>query len=395
VTAFRSGIARQLSEIDGYYSGRSTGKEGKEEGNEDRIEELSDEDEKQEEGQIDSSAEQEEENKTKEERDARLDDEEREKTSVVVRTHAGYAFVDQRRKRTDEVTRGDDKRAYTEEVVPGVSTSASNQEKRNIRKAVAFSKQPAKADPFENTTPKTPKAPKVPRKKAPALDTGNYEVLGSSQLDYTILARQERETGELTFRFLPKAKTVSVPKDKRVTARTPAAPKKIGIAHVSAFSGLKDLAGYTEFRYARASPTVLGKIHGHELPMLIDGGSEICVMSEEIARELSMGWKRADWKMITADGNRSDLSKVAESVPVNVHDIVIPVLIYLARSGSEQVILGRPWETYARKCERNLDDGSCEITISGVDGSEQVTFVATFPGDKRDRFASSSGNLYA
>ena len=129
--------------------------------------------------------------------------------------------------------------------------------------------------------------------------------------------------------------------------------------------------------------------------MLIDGGSEICVMSEEVARELNIGWKRADWKMITADGNRSDLSKVAESVPVNVHGIVIPVPILWGRSRSEQVILGRPWETYARKCERNLDDGSCEITISAVDGSEQVTLVATFPGDKRDRFASSSGNLYA
>jgi len=129
--------------------------------------------------------------------------------------------------------------------------------------------------------------------------------------------------------------------------------------------------------------------------MLIDGGSEICVMSEEVARELNIGWKRADWKMITADGNRSDLSKVAESVPVNVHRIVIPVPICLARSGSEQVILGRPWATYTRKCERNLDDGSCEIIISAVDGSKEVMFVATFPGDKRDRFASSSGNLYA
>jgi len=129
--------------------------------------------------------------------------------------------------------------------------------------------------------------------------------------------------------------------------------------------------------------------------MLIDGGSEICVISEEVARELNIGWKRADLKMITADGNRSDLSKVAESVPVNIHGIVIPVPSLLARSTSEQVILGRPWETYARKCERNLDDGSCGITISAVDGSEQVTFVATFPGDKRDKFASSSGNLYA
>jgi len=115
-----------------------------------------------------------------------------------VGTQTAYAFVDERRKRTEEVTRGDEKQARIEEEVPEVSMSASNQEKRTIRQVVAFSKQPAKADPIENTTPKTAKARKVPGKKAPALDTGNYEVLGSSQLDYTILARQERETGELT-----------------------------------------------------------------------------------------------------------------------------------------------------------------------------------------------------
>jgi len=71
VTAFRSGIARQLSEIDGYYSGRSTGKQGKKEGNENRIEELIDEDEQQGEWQGDSSGEEEEENVTEEESDVR------------------------------------------------------------------------------------------------------------------------------------------------------------------------------------------------------------------------------------------------------------------------------------------------------------------------------------
>jgi hypothetical protein len=50
--------------------------------------------------------------------------------------------------------------------------------------------------------------------KAPAPDTGNYKVLGSSQADYTILAWQEGENGKLTFRLLPKAKTVSGPKKK-------------------------------------------------------------------------------------------------------------------------------------------------------------------------------------
>jgi hypothetical protein len=98
----------------------------------------------------------------------------------------------------------------------------------------------------------------------------------------------------LTFWLLPTAKTVSVPKDKRVTARNQAAPTKLGIAHISAFSGQTDHTGYTEFPYAMGSPTVLGKIHRYRLPMLIHDGSEICVMGEEVTRELNIGWKCAD-----------------------------------------------------------------------------------------------------
>jgi hypothetical protein len=166
---------------------------------------------------------------------------------------------------------------------------------------------------------------------------------------------------------------VSVPKDKPVTARTPAAPEKIRIAHISAFSGIKDIAGYNEFRYLSASPTVLAKIHGYELPLIIDSASEICGLSEEVACELNIWWKHADWKMITAGGNQSELSKMAYSMPVKVHAIVIAVHILLARSGSEQLNLGRPWETYSWLCKRNLGDGSCEMTILAGDGSEQVT----------------------
>jgi len=129
--------------------------------------------------------------------------------------------------------------------------------------------------------------------------------------------------------------------------------------------------------------------------MLIDGGSEICVMHEWITRELNIRWKRANWKLITANGNGSDLPKVAESVPVHVDGIVIPVPVFLAISGSEEVILGRHWETYTRKCERNLNAGSCEISIPAVDESVQVTFVAIFQRESGNRLVSSLGKLYA
>jgi len=156
-----------------YYSGWSTGKKGKKEGNEDRIEDLSDEDEEEEVGQGDSSAEEEEKSETEVERDARGDEEEREMWSAVVRTLAGIALLDDWWKRMDEVSRGDDTCARIEKEVRKVSKSASNQEKWTLRKAVAFSKQPATTHSVKNTTPKTPKAQKMPRKKAPALHTGN------------------------------------------------------------------------------------------------------------------------------------------------------------------------------------------------------------------------------
>jgi hypothetical protein len=128
VTAFRTGIARQLSEIDGYYYGQSTGNEGKEECNKDRIEELSDKGEVGEEGQVDSSAEEEEGSETEEQRDARLHEDERENWSADPSIQAGSDFVDERGKRTDKVTWADDMRARSVEEVPEVWRSTTNQE---------------------------------------------------------------------------------------------------------------------------------------------------------------------------------------------------------------------------------------------------------------------------
>lgn len=95
-------------------------------------------------------------------------------------------------------------------------------------------------DHIKNKIPKTPKALKVPQKRAPALDTGNCEVLRSSKLDNTFLACQGRDTGKLTFGLIHKAEMVLVAKEKRITTRTMATLEKITITHVSAFSGLRD-----------------------------------------------------------------------------------------------------------------------------------------------------------
>lgn len=113
-----------------------------------------------------------------------------------------------------------------------------------------------------------------------------------------------------------------------------------------AVSGLKEYVEYTDIGYARASQNVARKIDGHKLPMLITGISEIGLMGEEVATELNIRWECAEWKKIKADGICPDLRKQTQTVPVNKHSTVIPVPVFFAKSGSKQIILGYPWETF-------------------------------------------------
>ena len=124
---------------------------------------MSDEDEAHEEGQYDSCELEEEESETEAERDTYLHVEGREKTSPVLHIQAGFASVDKRQMRIDEVTRSDDTWAHIKENVPEVWTNGCHKEKRTIRNALPFSKQTANVDQIENTTPNTPKAPNVPQ----------------------------------------------------------------------------------------------------------------------------------------------------------------------------------------------------------------------------------------
>jgi hypothetical protein len=93
-------------------------------------------------------------------------------------------------------------------------------------------------------------------------------------------------------------------------------------------------------RYATPSPTILGKKHWDGLPILINGGFEICVIREEVTRQFNIERKHSGWMMITADGNQSDVTKVAVSLPVNVQGIIIPVPFFVATSTSEEDIPG-------------------------------------------------------
>lgn len=68
-------------------------------------------------------------------------------------------------------------------------------------------------------------------------------------------------------------------------------------------------------------------------------------MSEAVCRELNIEWNCADWKAITADGNRSNWINMTQSMSVNMHCVIISMSIFIAKFKCEQVIVGCPWET--------------------------------------------------
>jgi len=91
--------------------------------------------------------------------------------------------------------------------------------------------------------------------------------------------------------------------------------------------------------------------------MIRHTGSEIHMIGEEVTWELIVGLIYADWKMITADGNQCDITKVAESMAVNIY-YIIPVSILSAKSASVQVTLNRALESSTWKYEPSFAEGN-------------------------------------
>jgi len=99
-----------------------------------------------------------------------------------------------RKNKTDKVTSGHGRPACNEGVLE-VAMSANHQENQTINRPVAFSKVLAQVKTMQNKTSNTTWAVTVSRKNVLALNIENCKLFGCSTLDNTILASQERESG--------------------------------------------------------------------------------------------------------------------------------------------------------------------------------------------------------
>jgi len=126
----------------------------------------------------------------------------------------------------------------------------------------------------------------------------------------------------------------------------------------------------------------------YKIKMLIDSGSEMCVMSKTLWKRLEEELpidRYAAWSIGSANATKDCVFGLCHSVSINVGGIEVNVLVFLMEGAVQDMILGRTWECKVRAQYDNRADGSLYITISTPDDEKVVTFCGVGKTDERNR----------
>ena len=144
-----------------------------------------------------------------------------------------------------------------------------------------------------------------------------------------------------------------------------------------------------KYLYACASPMVMGKLEGgKKVKMLMDSGSEICVLSKKLWNELQDEIpidRDVAWSIGSAKATRNLVYGVCHSVSVNVGGVEVDVPIFVLEEVAQNLILGQPWEGKVRAQYNNRDDRALYITISTLDDQRSVVFCAVGKSAEKNR----------
>jgi hypothetical protein len=132
---------------------------------------------------------------------------------------------------------------------------------------------------------------------------------------------------------------------------------------------------------------------------LLDGGSELNIMSEENFKKMdypidgNIQWRINGFdskieqeldERYHLDGNGRVLG-VLHDIPVNVGGVTVKQHIFVISYLPAGLILGRPWERSTRATYANEDDGNLTVTIRSPDNMKEVQFIAASADHERNR----------
>ena len=125
--------------------------------------------------------------------------------------------------------------------------------------------------------------------------------------------------------------------------------------------------------------------------MLIDCGSELCLLSKECFDKMELPIDlKIGWVIGSATCHRAWLYGLYYDVAVSVGEMEVNIPFLVMDGLSQELILSRPWEQMTRIKHDNRDDGSCFSTVSDKHGNS-ATFCLVPADHERNRESAHLG----
>ncbi|KAF9440550.1 hypothetical protein P691DRAFT_643790, partial [Macrolepiota fuliginosa MF-IS2] len=98
---------------------------------------------------------------------------------------------------------------------------------------------------------------------------------------------------------------------------------------------------------------------------LLDEGSEIVVMHNDLCEELGLEVNRRQWMtMQTVNGGKEELEGCVEYLEVDVGGIKPYAHAFVVQSAPYHLLLGRPWQKGVRLGKIDKGEGTLEVVVA-------------------------------
>ncbi|KAG6859202.1 hypothetical protein C0995_010698 [Termitomyces sp. Mi166 len=115
-----------------------------------------------------------------------------------------------------------------------------------------------------------------------------------------------------------------------------------------------------------------------EVECIVDSGSQIVSMSEEIAHHLGLVYDPTVMlNMQSANGAIDQLQGLARNVPCTIAGLTIYLQVHVISQPAYNILLGKPFDVLTRSIVRTLSANETVITITDPNGGDSRT-IATF-----------------
>lgn len=119
--------------------------------------------------------------------------------------------------------------------------------------------------------------------------------------------------------------------------------------------------------------------NSHKIECILDPGSQIIAMSEEVCHELSLIYDPSiTLNMQSANGTVDKSLGLARNVPFRIGSLTVYVQVHIIRAPAYDILLGRPFDVLTESVVRNSANEDQTITLSDPNTGQVVT-IPTVP----------------